>query len=143
MWKSEGVLTDIRFGWSLDQFYLRLDPDEQSQEAGLIVELQLQTPERLYRLSFSLMATGQEQFLLSQKSTNESWGEVGPYHSICHGKIVELAVPFKDLQLSAGQEIHMTILVREHGLEVTRYPHHKAATFLVPGPEFEANLWRV
>jgi hypothetical protein len=37
----------------------------------------------------------------------------------------------------------MTILVIEHGLEVTRYPHHKPATFLVPGPEFEANLWRV
>ena len=145
MWKAEGVLTDIRFGWSLDQLYLRLDPDEQTQaqKAGLTVELQLQTSERLYHLSFSLMTTGQEQFLLSQKSANGSWEKIGSYHSIRHGKIVELAVPFKDLQLSPGQEFHMTILVMEHGLEVTRYPHHKPATFLVPGPEFEANLWRV
>ena len=144
MWKAEGVLADIRFGWSLDQLYLRLDPDEQQeQEAGPTVELQLQTPERLYHLSFPLMTTGQGQFLLSQKSANGSWEKIGPYHSICHGTIVELAVPFKDLQLSAGQEFHMTILVMEHGLEVTRYPHHKAASFLVPGPEFEASLWRV
>jgi len=28
-------------------------------------------------------------------------------------------------------------------LEIARYPHHKPATFLVPGPEFEANQWRV
>jgi hypothetical protein len=37
----------------------------------------------------------------------------------------------------------MTILVLEHHLEIARYPHHKPAIVLVPGPEFEANLWRV
>ena len=145
MWKAEGVLNDIRFGWSPDQLYLRLDPDEQSQarKAELTVELQLQTPERSYRLSFSLKATEQEQFLLSQKSASGSWEKIRLYHSICHQKIVELAVPFKDLELLPGQEFHMTILVMEHGLEVTRYPHRKPASFFVPGPEFEANLWRV
>jgi len=145
MWKAAGVLTDIQFGWSLDQLYLRLDPDEQSQaqQAGLTVELQLQTPEQLYHLSFSLASSGPAQFLLSQKLASGSWQEIGPYQSICHGMIVELAVPFKDLQLTAGQEFHLSILVMKHGLEVTRYPHHKPATLLVPGPEFEANLWRV
>ena len=62
---------------------------------------------------------------------------------MCHQEIIELAVPFKELQLIAGQELHMTILVLEHHLEIARYPHHKPATFRVPGPEFEANLWRV
>jgi hypothetical protein len=145
MWKAEGVLTDIHFGWSLDRLYLRLDPDEQSQprQAGLTVELQLQTPEHLYHMSFSLAPSESAQFLLSKKLTDGSWQEIGPYQSICHRKIVELAVPFKDLQLTAGQELRMNILVMEHRLEVARYPHHKPATFLVPGPEFEANLWRV
>jgi hypothetical protein len=145
MWKAEGVLTDIQFGWSLDQLYLRLDPDEQSQtrQAELTVELQLQTPEYLYHLSFSLASSGPNQFLLSQKLANGSWQEIGTYQSICHGKIIELAVPFKDMQLTPGQEFRMTILVLEHRLEIARYPHHKPATLLVPGPEFEANLWRV
>jgi hypothetical protein len=145
MWKAEGVLTDIQFGWSLEQLYLRLDPDEQSQprQAGLTVELQLQTPEHLYHLSFPLAPSGPDQFLLSQKLASGSWQEIGPYQSICHGNIVELAVPFKDLQLTPGQELRMTILVLEYRLEIVRYPHHKPATFLVPGPEFEANLWRV
>ncbi len=145
MWKAAGVLTDIRFGWSLDQFYLRLDPDEQShaRQAELTVELQLQTPGQLYRLSFSLASSGPAQFRLAQKLDSRSWQESGSYQSIYHGKIVELAVPFKDLQLTAGQEFRIAILVMEHGLEVTRYPQHKPATFSVPGPEFEANLWRV
>jgi alpha-amylase/alpha-mannosidase (GH57 family) len=145
MWKAEGVLADIQFGWSLDQLYLRLDPDEHSQtrQEGLTVELQLQTPEQLYHLSFSLAPPGPDQFLLSQKLANGSWQEIGPYQSICHGNIVELAVPFKDLQLTAGQEFRMTVLVLEHRLEIARYPYHKHATFLVPGPEFDANQWRV
>jgi hypothetical protein len=145
MWKAEGVLTDIHVGWSLDQLYLRLDPDEQSQvrQADLTVELQLQTPEQFFRLVFSLGSQGPNQFLLSQKLADGSWQEIGSYQSICHRKIIELAVPFKALQLSAGQELHMTIVVLEHRLEVARYPHYKPAVFLVPGPEFEANLWRV
>jgi alpha-amylase/alpha-mannosidase (GH57 family) len=145
MWKAEGVLTDIQFGWSLDQMYLRLDPYEQSQtwRTGLTVELELQTPEQLYHLSFSLAPSGPDQFLLSRKLASGSWQEIGPYQSICHRNIVELAVPFKDLQLTPGQELRMTILMLEHRLEIARYPHHKPATFLVPGAEFEANLWRV
>ena len=145
MWKAEGVLTDIQFGWSLDQMYLRLDPYEQSQtrRTGLTVELELQTPEQLYHLSFSLAPSVPDQFLLSRKLASGSWQEIGPYQSICHRNIVELAVPFKDLQLTPGQELRMTILMLEHRLEIARYPHHKPATFLVPGPEFEANLWRV
>ena len=145
MWKAEGVLTDIRFGWSLDQLYLRLDPDKPSQQpqAGLTVELQLQTPDDLYRLSFSLAPSGPDHFLLSQSLASGSWQEIGLYQSICHRNIVELAVPFKDLQLTAGQELRMTILVLEHRLEVARYPHHNPAVLVVPGPEFDMSLWRV
>ena len=145
MWKAEGVLADIQFGWNLEQFYLRLDPEEQSQprQAELNAELRIHTPEQLYRLTFSLVPPGPDQFLLSRKLSDGSWQEIRPYTSICHRDIVELAVPFQDLQLAAGQEFRLTILVLEHGLEVARYPHHKPATFVVPGPEFEANLWRV
>jgi hypothetical protein len=145
MWKAEGIFTDIQFGWGLDQLYLRLDPDEQSQPrlAGLTVELQLQTPEHLYHLSFLLEPSGPNQFALSQKLASGQRQKIGAYSSICHQKIIELAVPFKDLQLTVGQELRMTIVVLEHRLEIARYPHHKPAIFHVPGPEFEANLWRV
>ncbi|MCE9537277.1 MAG: hypothetical protein K8R65_12830, partial [Nitrospirae bacterium] len=145
MWKAEGVLTDIQFGWSLDHLYLRLDPDEQSQprQGELKIELHIQTPEQLYRAAFVLATPGTNQLVLSQRLADGSWQEIGPSGSLSYRNIVELAVPFKDLQLSAGQEFRMTILVLEHGLEAARYPHHKPATFLVPGPEFEANLWRV
>jgi len=145
MWKAEGVLTDIQFGWSLDRLYLRLDPDEQSRpgRAGLTVKLQLQTPDHLYRLSFPLDPSGPDQLLLSQKQASGLWQDIRPYQSICHRKIIEVAMPFKDLQLTAGQELRMTILVFEHRLEIARYPHQHPAILTIPGPEFEAGLWRV
>jgi alpha-amylase/alpha-mannosidase (GH57 family) len=145
MWKAEGVLTDIQFGWSLDLLYLRLDPDEQSQprRAGLTVNLQLQTPDHLYRLSFPLDPSGPDQLLLSQKQASGLWQDIRPYQSISHRKIIEVAMPFKDLQLTAGQELRMTILVLEHRLEIARYPHQHPAILTIPGPEFEAGLWRV
>jgi alpha-amylase/alpha-mannosidase (GH57 family) len=143
MWKADGVLTDIQFGWSLDQLYLRFDPDEQSLTREVELTVELQTPEHLYHLSFSLALSGPDQFLLSQKLTSGSWQEIGLYQSICHWSIVELAMPFKDLQLTPGQELRMTILVLEHRLEIARYPHQRPAILTVPGPEFEAGLWRV
>ena len=97
----------------------------------------------MFHLSFSLAQSEPDQFLLSQKLASGSWQEIGHYRSICRRNIVELAMPFQDLQLTSGQELRMTILVLEYHLEVARYPHHKPAMFLVPGPEFEANLWRV
>src|SRR6185436_18049479 len=93
MWKAKGVLADIQFGWSLDQLFLRLDPDEQSQprQAGLTVELQLQTPEHVFQLSFSLAQSETDQFLLAQKLVSGSWQEIGHFRSICRRNIVELA----------------------------------------------------
>jgi hypothetical protein len=34
-------------------------------------------------------------------------------------------------------------VVEEHGLEVARYPYQNPAVLIVPGPEFEAAMWRV
>ena len=89
MWKAEGVLTDIQFGWSLDQLYLRLDPDEQSQtrQAGLTVELQLQTPEQLYHLSFSLAPAGQTNFCSCRNSQADPGRRSAPTNQSVIGRL--------------------------------------------------------
>jgi hypothetical protein len=69
--------------------------------------------------------------------------EVGAYSSISRKKILELMVPRKDLGLDHGQELSLSIVVLEHGLEVARYPRQRPATLTVPGPEFDAAFWRV
>jgi alpha-amylase/alpha-mannosidase (GH57 family) len=145
MWKSEGIFTAILFGWSLDHLYLRLDPDDTSQErqSGMVVEISLQCPQQTFRLSFSLAPSGSDHFTLSHGTSPDSWRLIGPYHSISRRAILELSVPIKDLELEQGQEVRMSLVVLEHSLEVARYPHQNPATLVVPGPEFDATMWRV
>jgi hypothetical protein len=145
MWKADGIFTTVQFGWSRDHLYLRLDPDETSQarQSGMGVEITLQGPQHTFRLVLSLAPSGPQQFTLFQSTGPENWQEVGPYRSISRRTILELALPCKDLHLEQGQEVRMSIVVLEHGLEVARYPHQSPAVLIAPGAEFEAELWRV
>lgn len=145
MWKAEGLFTAIYFGWSQDHLLLRLDPDDAAQPrlSGLGMEITLHGAQHGFRLSCSLAPSGPESFTLFQQGESDSWQEIGPYRSICRRTILELAIPVKDLHLEAGQEVRLSLVILEHGLEVARYPHHAPAILTVPGPEFEAGLWRV
>ena len=145
MWKAEGLFTAIYFGWSHDHLCLRLDPDDAAQprQHGLGMEITLHGPRHSFRLSCSLAPSGPDSFTLFQQGEGETWQEIGPYRSICRRTILELAIPTKDLQLEPGQEVRMSLVILEHGLEAARYPHHTPAVLTVPGPEFEAGLWRV
>jgi alpha-amylase/alpha-mannosidase (GH57 family) len=145
MWKEDGIFTTIQFGWSQEQLYLRLDPDQAShaRQPNMNVDVTLQGPQETFRLAFSLAPDGPQQFTLFQAIGPESWQELGSYRSIARRVILELGLPWKDLHLETGEKVRLSIVVREHGLEVARYPHEGTAVLTVPGPEFEAELWRV
>jgi alpha-amylase/alpha-mannosidase (GH57 family) len=144
MWKADGLFTAIHFGWNLDQLVMRFDPDEEgAKKQGLAVDITLQGPQFTFRLTFPLSSPGPETFLLSRQTQTEAWQEIGSYRSINAHTILELAVPWKELCLEQGNTVEMSIIVLEHSLEVARYPGHRAAVLTVPGPEFEAGLWRV
>jgi hypothetical protein len=144
MWKADGLFTAIRFGWNLDHLVMRFDPDETSTtRQGLDVDIIVQGPQFTFRFTFPFSSPAPRAFLLSRQTDTDTWQEIGSYGSINAHTILELAVPWKELCLEQGNTIQMSIIVREHGLEVARYPGHGPAVLTVPGPEFEAGLWRV
>jgi alpha-amylase/alpha-mannosidase (GH57 family) len=145
MWKADGIFTAIYFGWNLEQLCLRFDPDEQLEprRPQLHLELYLQTPTELYRLSVSLASPTTKDYVMEKKAQDGSWQDLGPSRLIGYRTVLELAVPIKDLHLEAGQELRLTVVIVENGIEAARYPHHRPATLTVPGPEFEATVWRV
>ena len=145
MWSPETLFTAIHFGWSRDSLFLRLDPDETAwpRQQDLRVEVTLHGPHQVVRLAFSLAPNDADAYVLSQRQNGDRWQEIGTYSSICRRAIVELAVPVKALSLEEGDEVHMSLAVVEHGLEVARYPHQAPAALIVPGAEFDAAMWRV
>jgi len=143
MWKADGLFSAIMFGFDLEQLFLRLDPEEDLQERqkDLLIEWHLQTPARAYRLSVSLATP--DHCTLAEQLAVGSWQDIEASQLIGWRKILELALPFKNIHVETGQELRMSLIVFAHGLEIARYPHYQPATLTVPGPEFEATVWRV
>jgi alpha-amylase/alpha-mannosidase (GH57 family) len=145
MWKSEGLFTAIYFGFDNERLYLRLDFDDRSQtrQGDCAVDLHIGSGIQQYKLSFTLAPSGTDIFLLSRAEEAGTYRDVGSYSTICRRTILELAVPFKDLDIEIGHELRLTLTVSEQRMEIARYPHHKPVTFNRPGAEFESTMWRV
>ena len=144
MWKADRIFSAIRFGWSQDEFVIRLDPDETvMKRTDLDVVIALHGPQATFHLSFPLPLPEAEEFILSQQIAASTWQEIGRYVTISARSIIELAIPWQDIQLQPAQTMQLSIVVRKHNLEIARYPGPKPAVLTVPGPNFEAELWRV
>ena len=143
MWKAEGLFTAICFGFDLDHVYLRLDPDTslKNRKADIRIECWLHTPAGSYRVEVSLAAA--DHYVLAQRRGDAGWQEASRSDRIAWNQVLELAVPFKELHAEQGQTVQMTLLVQSNGLEIARYPRQQPAEFTVPGPDFEATVWRV
>jgi alpha-amylase/alpha-mannosidase (GH57 family) len=143
MWKAEGLFTAICFGFDLEHLYLRLDPDTslESRKAEVRIECCLRTLVTSYRLEMRLSSP--DHYVLAQRRQDGAWQEMSRSKRIACEKVLELALPFKDLHADEGQTLHMTLLVHANGLEIGRYPRHQPVAVTVPGPEFDATVWRV
>ncbi|MBM4124155.1 MAG: glycoside hydrolase [Nitrospira sp.] len=145
MWKSTKLFTYIGFGFSLDELFLRLDPDEQAL-AGLAeaaMDIQIATVSMTHKLSFSLASPNLDTFTLDSAAPGTPLAEVTRYGTICRRKVIELAIPFKALRLQAGEAFSLSLVVTQQGLELERYPRHQPLALTVPDQYFEARTWKV
>ena len=144
MWKADGWFSALYFGFDLDHLFLRLDPEEPllARRQDLQIECHLETRAQTCRISIAPAAP--DHYLLAERTgAQDDWEERERSPLIGWRKILELAVPFKDLRVEQGHDLRLSLIVKSHGLEIARYPRHRPVTITVPGPEFEATVWRV
>ena len=77
---------------------------------------------------------------LSQDGT--AFSLVGTCDRIRRKKVIELALPFKDLKVNPGARVHLVIKVMQGDLELERYPQDRPLAFTVPDHTFEATMWK-
>jgi alpha-amylase/alpha-mannosidase (GH57 family) len=144
MWKPQQFFSAIHFGFSVDALFLRLDPGATLADpaAQATVELHIVSDAGQYKLAFPF-APAPETFTLSGASNGQVWTEIGRYGTICRRAILELAAPFKDMRLSAGQTFKLSVAVIQNGVEVERYPRQQSVPLTVPDDNYEAATWRV
>jgi hypothetical protein len=95
------------------------------------------------RLSFSLnQGDGAPQkFELGQRMPDGRFGKKVPYSTIAIDRIVELAVPFRDLGFTRGDEVGFYLQVKTGTMEWERHPRGGYISFVVPGEDFELQRW--
>ena len=145
MWKSSRIFNFIGFGYNLDALFLRFDVNESASDsqAERNIELKMTAPHVRHEVVFSLFSRTRETYTLSSATSEGAYTEVRRCNSIARRSVIELAIPFRDLKLHAGQEFKMTLVVTEHGLEIERYPRHQPVLLVVPDHNFDAIHWRV
>ena len=145
MWKAEGIFAAILFGFDRDHLYVRLDPDQRaaSRRTLLTIDLLITLKERQDKFSFALDPSEAERVVLSSSTPSGEYQERLFSGNMARRTIIELAIPFNDLQIDFGQDLRLSLLVLEKQLEVARYPHHNPVMFSRPGDDFEAAMWRV
>jgi alpha-amylase/alpha-mannosidase (GH57 family) len=143
MWTAEGFFSAICYGFDLEHLYLRLDPGPAllNQKNDLRIECRIQTPAHKYRMEISFSSP--DQYVLAQHGEDGGWREISHSERMAWDQVMELALPFKELHMEEGQTLHITLLVQDNGLELARYPRHQPVVLTIPGPEFEATVWRV
>ncbi len=145
MWTSGRHFSRIAFGFSVEQLFLRLDPDPVlgDQPGPLRVEWDITTEARTFKVSFPLTPAETKPCTIAVGTAGETLTPIGDLDTIARGAIIEVAVPFITLGLHAGDNFSFSLLVTRDQMEQGRYPSHEPVSLQVPSEHFDALMWRV
>ncbi|MEK6602892.1 MAG: glycoside hydrolase family 57 protein [Nitrospirota bacterium] len=135
----------LYFGFSLEQFYVRLDPlppEETGDGGSADVHVYFIEPKPA-RLVFRLDLPDPPHFTLWLSADGTAFEPARSFDTIRRKKVIELAVPFKELGLQAGTRVQFVVTVMQGDLELDRIPAHRPLAFTVPDHTFEGAMWKV
>jgi alpha-amylase/alpha-mannosidase (GH57 family) len=146
----------IYFGFNLECFYLRLDalpfgkaPESESSPDEFLEETEGQPDVHVHfiepkqaKLVFRLNLPDPPQFTLFLSPDGTAFSPARAYDTIRRKKVIELAVPFKDLGLDPGMRVRFVVKVMRGDLELDRIPPQQPLAFTVPDHTFEGSMWR-
>jgi len=142
-------LTGIWYGFDRERFYLRLDPSPALMNGAVAYVgcCRILAPHP-FKLAFPLSVSDEVPCTLSRAEGGAgdgggSWDVMPTRARGAIRRIVELAVPFADLDLKEGERVEFVVEVLEGGIELDHYPPRRPCSFTVPGANFEAMMWSV
>jgi len=139
---GQSVTVQLLFGFDADRLYLRVDF---ARRAGDLlvgsgeVWVTFMRPEDV-RVRFVHAADGAAG-VVERRTPAGRWIDGRGRVQAVAQEVLELAVPFTDLGLRAGDPVGFFVSLHLDGQELERYPSHRPVELTVPSPEFEAYNW--
>jgi len=144
--RRPAVISLAHFGFDLQQLFVRVDVASGVLDLladGRELSLKFATPAGL-RFSVRQRLGRVTGSFWDRQAMEPYWLERGPGGAmVAAGTVLELAVPFTDLRLTAGQPVAFFVAVFDDtGAELERHPAHRPIELLTPDALFEARHWR-
>jgi alpha-amylase/alpha-mannosidase (GH57 family) len=144
--RRPAVISLAHFGFDHQRLFVRVDAVSRVLDLladGRELSLKFATPAGL-RFSVSQRLGRVTGSFWDRRATEPYWLERGPGGAaVAAGTVLELAVPFIDLRLTAGQPVAFFVAVFDDtGAELERHPAHRPIELLTPDALFEARHWR-
>lgn len=138
------IVTEFSFGFNLENLFLKIEFCnswlEDNLEWSFIINF-LQTHEM--RLEAAKKPSKGLHVSLYKKTKKNEWKAVKNQADASLDNLLEIKLPFVDLEAKSGEELQLTISIEKEGVEMERWPGRGFMVIAVPGKNYEANLWRV
>ncbi len=136
---SDSIVTNLYFGFNIDQFVLRLDTLKRAQDDLKqfdAVHLRFVEP---FGTEVRIDCKHAQQSPTIVVDGKESPCLIG---KVAIGKILELSIPWEELKLQSGQRISFAIELMKTQVSLDRTPTEGTIDLAVPTPDFELQNWQ-
>lgn len=145
MYHGKNTISGIWYGFDIENFYLRLDITEQDLlkwplEKEICIILLGAQPAFLVFIPTPAEKDGKYRLY---KGRPDHCKAIGEFDSIRSSRLVELAVPFKQIHSKIGEEIRFIVEIKTRGLTEERHPSMGYLAINVPDENFERVRWQV
>jgi alpha-amylase/alpha-mannosidase (GH57 family) len=146
MHKAEAIVSNIYYGFNLDNIFIRIDTSNKLSEDiinDISFSIEIFAPIRA-RINISFdddqkaVATYYEKDVDTQK-----WKFEKEIKEVAAKNIIELQIPFDILKAEIGEQVHFIIKVSKGNFEVERKPDIGYFSFSVPDENYEDIMWQV
>jgi len=145
MYHSEGIVSAVYYGFDLNNLFIRLDTKGKIEEhigKNMDVSIHIFNKHR-YKVDFALRTMEEEKgrYKLYKTEDGITFSLLKTNKTIAIRNVIELAIPFKDLNLETGEAVNFVVEFKREKLELDRYPRYRYLTFKVPDENFEGIMW--
>jgi hypothetical protein len=152
MHQMETMAKSIYYGFDLDNLFVRIDGKvdliEEFQK-GMSFCLQFFKPQNIcIELCYkedpnsSMPDAKISQCLIKINCGDDNYETIKKISSFAVGKIIEIGIPFEDLQVKTGENIEFMLIVYKNNFEIGRFPEGLIKV-VVPTKDFDAEMWSV
>jgi alpha-amylase/alpha-mannosidase (GH57 family) len=145
MHQSETLVKGIHYGFDTENLYVRLDVnlDLGNSEAKDISFAITTIHPQHYKISASYKKDKGKFVLDICELADDHWNYVKSIDSVGIKHIVEISVPFSDINAGKDDEIQFIVSIEKDGQELERWPRGGSISFRVPSHDYEERQWSV